>query len=177
MCFLKNRVGDAGAAALAQALTSNTTLSYLEIQGGFSEPGLNAFSSCLPSMRGLKSLSFYLHCLSPQNAIQFLEALSRNTELEHVDLSGGPDIDSLFKEMKPKVELQMTLNRAGKRILRSESQVPDSLWPLILAKSSKKPDVLYFFLREKPGVLINKPPPPARNSRKRKRGWFDGWFY
>jgi hypothetical protein len=47
---------------------------------------------------------------------------------------------------------------------------------LILAKSSSNPDVLYYFLREKPDVLINKPT-PARVSRRRKReGWFGGWF-
>ena len=84
LCLCNNQVGDAGAAAFARALTSNTTLAHLGISH-FSEEGLNAFSSCLPSMNGLKSLFLAdIDGLSPQSENQFLKALNRNDELEEM---------------------------------------------------------------------------------------------
>lgn len=69
-------------------------------------------------------------------------------------------------EMVPQVDYLTALNRGGRRILKSdENRVPNSLWPLILAKSSNIPNVLYYFLRKKPDVLVNTSPA----SRKRKR--------
>lgn len=173
-------IGDAGAESFAQALVSNTTLKTLTIGAlggaGLNAIALNAIASCLPGMHGLKSLTVkYLIGLTTQCMDSFLNALERNTELEHVYLTPTTTDDSwLLAEIMPQVKHQMALNRGGKRILKSESHVPASLWPRILARMSNDPDGIFFFLREKPDVLINKP--PARVSRKRKRGWLNGLF-
>lgn len=74
-------------------------------------------------MRGIKALHInWLKNLTPEGASHFLEALERNTELKDVSLYNGfaaPDTHRLIKEMRPKMELQMALNRAGKRISSS----------------------------------------------------------
>ena len=109
-----NPVGNDGAASFAKVLVSNTTLKTLRISH-FGETGLNVFSSCLPSMNGLRTLNLSnIDGLSLQSASQFLEALERNTELDEVAISASDcksDTGRLIDEMKPKVELQMTLNR------------------------------------------------------------------
>lgn len=66
-----------------------------------------------------------------------LKALERNTELENVRFSQTPifpnnertNAERLIREIYSKVKLQMSLNRGDKRILESERNVPDSLWP------------------------------------------------
>lgn len=165
---------------MRRCLTHNTTLTILRI-GGFTKHGMIAFASCLPSMYGLKKLDmFELHGVTSEGSNAFLDALEDNTELEYVavDASITADFETreLLDDMRSKMKYQMALNKAGKRILKSdENDVPGGLWPLILEQSSHNPDALYFFLRKKPDVLINKPL-SAGVSRKRKRSWFSGWF-
>jgi hypothetical protein len=165
ICLDHNPIGDDGAVALAQALTSNTTLTSLSLSG-LSEKALVDFAECLPLMNGLKHLDLqYLKGLTKDGAATFLKGIKANTELEQVAFADvlwvDPCTKKLSDELAPQIQYQMALNRAGKRILKSQGHVPDSLWPLVLAGSSNNPDALYFFLREKPDVLINKPPPPS----------------
>jgi hypothetical protein len=171
--------GDTGAKAFAGALVNNRTLKSLEI-GGFGEVAMNALARHLPSMKGLKELTMNaLKGLTPQSVNSLLNALERNNELEKLTIYNAfdtsPNDKKLIDEVRPKLMNQVALNRAGKRILRSESHVPSALWPLILERSCKNPDALFYFLREKPDVLINKA--PVRASRKRKRGWLSGLFW
>jgi hypothetical protein len=79
-------------------------------------------------------------------------------------------LEQTFQAYRQKVDYQIELHRGGKRILKATGHIPLGLWPLILARSSNSPNVLNFFLREKPDVLINKRPAPIRVSRKRKLG-------
>jgi len=71
----------------------------------------------------------------------------------------------------------LMLNRASRRIIKNDT-LPCVLWPRILARSSDSPDAIYFFLGEKPDILVKKPPVV---SRKRKRDWwsveFVSWLY
>jgi hypothetical protein len=73
-------------------------------------------------------------------------------------------------EVMPQVERLLALNRGGRRLLSAtgESASPLNYWPRILARSSDNADVLFFFLREIPNVLVAK-----AGSRKRKRGDHD----
>jgi len=153
-----NPIGDDGIASLAHALRCNTGLTTLKISG---KVGLSVLALHLPLIHGLKNLDVYdLNALTSQCTGTFLEALERNTELETVDLQVADNTanEGLVDEIMPKVRHQLALNRGGKRILKYEGHVPSSLWPRILARSSNNLDVIYHFLREKPDVLINKPP-------------------
>lgn len=169
ICLRDNPIGNDGAAALAKALTSNATLTSLSASR-FSQQGVIAFAKCLPFMNNLKHLEMqYLNGLTKEGAETFLKGVEANTELEQVTLANT-------QHLELQIKYQMALNQAGKRILKSQGHVPDSLWPLVLAKSSNNPDALYFFLREKPEVLINKPPPNVPVSEKHK-SWLSGWLF
>jgi hypothetical protein len=91
-------------------------------------------------MRGIKALHInWLKNLTPEGASHFLEALERNTELEDVSLRNG-FTHRLIKEMRPKMELQMALNRAGKRISSSRramfpTHYGPKYWPGLPEKS------------------------------------------
>ena len=126
ICLFNNPIGDDGAAALANALTSNTTLTHLSISH-FGLRGFNSFASCLPFMNGLKELKVdFLNGLTQVAGDAFLKALERNTELEEM-IFEDEDTMEIADGIMPKIKYQMPLNRAGKRILKSESRVPDSL--------------------------------------------------
>lgn len=153
-----NPIGDAGADALTQALTVNTTLKDIRLDG-VGHRGLDLIACHLPAMSGLTRITIFdLNGLTPQIVDSFIEALERNTELESVCLRAynDPDAERLIEGIMPRVNHQMLLNHGGKRIL-SEHNVLNGLWPEILARSSKEPDVLFYFLRERPGLLIYDP--------------------
>lgn len=103
----------------------------------------------------------------------FVEGIHCNTNLEsirfHRDNEAVPEHAAAIV---PQVEHLLKLNRAGRKIPKS-TNVPSALWPRVLAKSSKGPDVLFFFLREKSTDIVPKTtmkPASVPVSRKRKRG-------
>jgi len=129
---------------------------------------LNSFTSSLPHFHGLKNLCIgRVKGITAEIADKFLKAVERNTTLEHISLAH--EILPKFKnphaeKIKSRLDHIMSLNRAGRRVL-SSSNVPRSLWPRILGKSSDNRDALFFFLREKPDVFFMR----HESGRKRKR--------
>lgn len=118
--------------------------------------GLERLIEAIPVMNGLQSLSIddgrYGSGYVSGLATAILNALEGNTTLQHFEHRGfGLSNVTGFEE---RVEWLMTLNRAGRRILGTEN-VADSIWPLILAKSSKKPDAIHYFLHEKPQLVAH----------------------
>lgn len=93
--------------------------------------------------------------------------MEQNMTLEYFYLgcTGEFHTDATRIWLQTQLDLITSLNRAGRRILRSPRDVPRSLWPLVLAKSSDKADVIYFFLREKPDLFKKQ-----TSLGKRKRG-------
>jgi hypothetical protein len=97
-------------------------------------------------------------------------ALEQNTTLETFKF----DTMHLDFEVMPQVQRLLALNRGGRRLLSAsgESAPPLNYWPRILARSSAdsihNADVLFYFLREIPTVLVSK-----AGSRERKRGDHD----
>lgn len=164
-----NRIQDEGAYKIAQMLTENSILETVGV-GKFGEAGLNAFAAALPLMRGVKSLEFTkLNGFTPEVGNAFVKGLEGNTVLENIEFCSGSGNDKMPEHaatILPQVNYLLALNRGGRKILKA-SNIRASLWPLILARSSHDPNVLYFFLREKPADLIGVKKPTA--SRKRKR--------
>lgn len=155
-------VGNEGAAKIAEMLTVNTTVKDLRIITDDTERGLKVIAQYLPQMHGLKVLSIKSsEDISLETERAFVRSLQRNTALEHVHFK---DEAKLTAETMTKIQHLLELNRGGRRTLSYDPEVPLNYWPRILANSSDKPNVLYFFLQEKPDVLI-----PTCRSRKRKR--------
>jgi hypothetical protein len=157
-------IGNSGAYALAAALKRNCTLEDLDLYNNeIGDEGITALAGALLSNRSIKSIDVggtQNDGLTAETETAILKAIERNTSLRYFGVKGMSPMTS------GKVGYLLLLNRGGRRILSSRSHVPLSYWPRILAKSSSKADVLFFFLRQKNDTLI--PRPPA--ARKRKRG-------
>lgn len=72
---------------------------------------------------------------------------------------------------RSRLDYLLELNKGGRRILQSQS-VPNSLWPLVLGRSSQSKDVLFHFLRQKPDILLragSQQNPSKTTTGKRKR--------
>lgn len=156
-----NRFGDDGVGHIARMLTSNATLEILHM-GNFGDIGMKAFTDCLPSMKCLKTLDLTgLRGAKADTARAFLGALERNVVLEKVSVRDAAIEAEVRDEFMSRLEYLLTLNRGGRRILTSPA-VPQALWPRVLGRSSDNKDVLFFFLREKPDILIRKTVSPKR---------------
>jgi Ran GTPase-activating protein (RanGAP) involved in mRNA processing and transport len=169
-----NPIGDEGAASFAEALIENTVMTTLRI-AEFGDLGLNAFARTLPLLRRVETIEFcWLKEITSNTTSSFLRGLEQNTEIRRIAFCDPDDAHDEMPEhvssIMPQVERLLALNRGGRRILKSLN-VPASLWPLILARSCDNPDVLFYFLCEKPAELIGakKPDRATRVTRKRKR--------
>lgn len=95
-----------GVESIAQSLTNYTsTLEALVIEL-LTSAGLNAISSYLPDMNGLKRLIIHVaRGSTPQCTDSFLEALERNNELTYVGLGfvDGEEYRTFRQETLPKV--------------------------------------------------------------------------
>jgi hypothetical protein len=163
-----NPIGDDGATSIAEMLASNESIEKVCI-GGFGEKGVKAITTHLLSMNGLKTLTVangYISGYTSEIGNSFVLALEQNTTLETFDLK----IMHNDFEIGPQLRRLLALNHGGRRLLTvtGESVPPLNYWPRILARSSTdrihNADVLFYFLREIPNVLVAK-----AGSRKRKR--------
>jgi hypothetical protein len=138
---------------MAEMLTRNESIEKVGI-GQLSEKGLNAFAMRLSSMNGLKSLEVSSSGYTSEIRNSFVLALEENTTLERLDST------AIYHDFKviPQVKHLLALNRGGRRLLSAtgESVPPFNYWPRILARSSDNADVLFYFLREIPNVLVAK---------------------
>jgi Ran GTPase-activating protein (RanGAP) involved in mRNA processing and transport len=160
-----NPIGEQAASILGEALRANHTLRSLDLS-----KSINALIGSIPHMSGLLSLSVsYVEEVDSEQASTFLKAIECNTTLESLDLGVRGESNKHLTEIMPQVRRLTALNRAGRRILKSETEVARSLWPHILGRSSgNNPEAIYFFLRENPHLFKKK----QSVLGKRKRGHF-----
>jgi hypothetical protein len=162
-----NPIGDDGATSIAEMLSRNESMERVCI-GEFGEKGLKAFATRLSTMNGLKTLIID-NANDPRRGYtseignSFVLALEQNTTLETFDFDAIHD----DVEVMPQVQRLLALNSGGRRLLSAtgESVPPLSYWPRILARSFDNADVLFYFLREIPNVLV-----AQAGSREHKRG-------
>jgi Ran GTPase-activating protein (RanGAP) involved in mRNA processing and transport len=171
-----NEIGDDGATSIAEMLTRNESIQKIFI-GGFKEEGLKALATHLSSMNGLKTLkvsSIDVTGYTSEIGKSFVLALEQNTTLESFHFNTMHD----DFEVMSQVRRLLALNHGGRRLLSAtgESVPPLNYWHRVLARSSTdqihNSDVLFYFLREIPNVLVEK-----AGSRKRKRGNYDENIY
>jgi hypothetical protein len=166
----RNSIGDAGAISIAEMLTRNESIEKICI-GGFGEQGLKAFATRLSSMNGLKFLEVRTSSgYTSEIGNSFVLALERNTTLETFNFTMLSDVEVMPQVKMPQVKRLLALNRGGRRLLSAtgESAPPLNYWSRILARSADtlhNADVLFYFLREIPHVLVAK-----AGSREHKRG-------
>jgi Leucine-rich repeat (LRR) protein len=157
-----NDIGDDGATSIAEMLTRNENIEKVCV-GWFGIKGVKAFATRLSSMNGIKTLVVTSRGYTSEIGNSFVMALEQNTTLETFDF------DAMRSDVKvmPQVKRLLDLNHGGRRLLSviGESVPPLNYWPRILARSSDNAEVLFYFLREIPNVLVAK-----AGSRKRKRG-------
>ncbi|MEE6497280.1 hypothetical protein FKM82_002691 [Ascaphus truei] len=85
-----NGLGDRGAAALAEALITNSSLTTLDLQSNsISNQGLSSLTRGLSCNRGLKHLNLRENSVSIEGARALAEALRRNRTLTHLDLTAN----------------------------------------------------------------------------------------
>jgi hypothetical protein len=161
----KNTIGDDGATSIAEMLTINESIEKIYI-GGFGEQGTRAFVTRLPQMTSVKTSDGFFHGpnFTPEIVNLFVQALELNTTLEKFDFHYlGIDC-----EVTSQAKRLLALNRGGRPILSmtGESVPPLNYWPRILARSStdckRNADVIFYFLREIPHVLVSRAGPRRR---------------
>ena len=150
-----NSIGNEGATTIANVLTLNSSLRCLALRrNGIGNKGAFAFASKLPQMRGLKELIMIKNSINHDGAEALLQGLRSNMELEYLHVE-----DKVSEPILREIVHWIRLNRAGRRIFRN-TNLPATVWPVVLSNINSDMDVLYHFLREKPDVF--------QHSRKRK---------
>ena len=123
-----NCLNDTDLTLLATALIENVMLMQLELGSNLiSDIGISSLATSLVRMRGLKRLHLTRNPFSKTD--ELLNAVKLNLELEELEI----DLQMMnFTE----IQYYLTLNKGGRRLLKSSTQVPLGLWPLVLERSN-----------------------------------------
>jgi hypothetical protein len=150
-----NQIGDDGAAALAKALTINTSLTKLWFpSNGIGNKGLQTIGKFLPKMKGLEQLCVG-DLFDDFAAEELLEGLKSNTRLSVLYIE-SPVYDSDWIEEK--FDFYLRLNKSGRSLLNAPN-APISLWAIALGRANSNksktgtPDILFQMLRQKPDLF------------------------
>jgi Ran GTPase-activating protein (RanGAP) involved in mRNA processing and transport len=116
---------------IAEGISPNSTLSKLILYDcEICDAGITAFSRHMSRMGGLKQLDLGgKQNLGVQGINNFLLGLSTNMELDEVHLPAS--------EQTKTIQFFCDVNRAGRRIFRSQDTASAGLWPLILERAQE----------------------------------------
>ncbi|KAL3909476.1 MAG: hypothetical protein SGILL_008072 [Bacillariaceae sp.] len=115
-----NWLGDEEVEDICQGLRKNTSLREL-----------NLFGCQRISHEGFRTL---LDCIK-----------NHNTSLHKVQLQA---FDEEGRQLVREINYWLNLNKAGRYLMKSTVPVSEGLWPLVLSKSSKDADSLFYLIRE-----------------------------
>jgi Ran GTPase-activating protein (RanGAP) involved in mRNA processing and transport len=169
----QNPLGDEGINALAEGLERNTSLQTLCLrQTDTGDAGASSLARALEHNRLLVQLTLPRNRIGLEGTLALMTSsrhIKRRLELQRNLIHGGLDLVGELREHNDGVELLdvhfnqvgvrhsrdirywTSLNAAGRRLLRTQS-FPRVLWALVLSKASKNPEILYYFLRQKPEI-------------------------
>lgn len=146
-----NCLGPQGAAVLAQALEDNTTLESLVIsRNGIGDEGALAFSRSLPRMRGLRDLYLVSNNMTTNGYNDIVAGMRDNRSLHSLRLGGNKEGVSFL--IKKRIRFYERRNKLGWPMLEGSS-LTSALLPNLLAKVSRDPSMIYFFLTQSPGFV------------------------
>jgi Ran GTPase-activating protein 1 len=163
--LIQCRISDDGLLALSSALEEDKTLEYLDLDGHtFSARGYLALASSLPNIKGLRYFDFPCTTSDPSVMSAMLEGFRENTSLHEVNIS-----ECGREHGKWLQELSFFLDRNKFSCLLQESDTDDraslGLWSHALGSVSMRPDVLFYVLTSKAGLIRAT---PSEDSNKRK---------
>jgi hypothetical protein len=115
-----NWLGDEEVKDICQGLRKNTSLREL-----------NLFGCQRISHNGFRML---LNCIK-----------NHNTSLHKVHLQ---PFDDEGRRLIKEINYWLSLNKAGRYLIKSQTPLPEGLWPKVLSKSSKDPGSLFYLVRE-----------------------------
>jgi Leucine Rich repeat len=146
-----NHVGSRTAAAAALALEENVTLKTLCMaNNGIDDEGACAFSRSLPRITGLHDLSMDANAFTLKGGEAMMAALESNRSLQAIGFERNAFV--VTPKMKQKIAFYRRRNMIGWSTLESPS-VTLALWPLIFARLSSEPHMIYFFLYQDPSII------------------------
>mmetsp|Transcript_37637 Transcript_37637/g.91487 ORF Transcript_37637/g.91487 Transcript_37637/m.91487 type:complete len:606 (-) Transcript_37637:6836-8653(-) len=154
----QNPIGDDGAKHLASFFSAkptsntNTKISSLSIVDcDIWSPGCIELIKCLSVNSTIENLDVDDEWESHLKELE--TALETNMTLKYLSTPQSPTQNRTSDEEWKKVEYYLRLNRAKRRILVAEPQVPRSLWPIVMGQSLKDPDVAYHLIRQCPEIM------------------------
>ena len=145
-----NEIDAEGAMALANMLRENTTLQVLQLSSNhIHDKGAQAFAQVLANDNTtLRRLELSANRMTSKSVESFVNALESNVTLYYLV------VDKHTTSVHQELNLVLNQNRAGRCLLRDESDLPLGMWSYVLGRSSRQPDVLYYFLKEFPSLYI-----------------------
>jgi hypothetical protein len=94
-------------------------------------------ASQLPRMHGLKELLLSKNEIGQEGASALLDGLRNNVELLHLNVDS-----KLAEPIAREIDHYSRLNRAGRRILRQENELPTQIWTNFYSRVSNDKDVV-----------------------------------
>jgi Leucine Rich repeat len=141
---------------VGQLLTRTTTLRSLDLS--FNWLGnLEVHDICQGLQRNtsLRELNLYgCQRISHEGMEAILDCLQRhNSSIESIQIQA---FDDKGKQLVLEINHWLSLNKAGRYLLKSLRPQPSGLWPLVLERSNDKPDSLFYLLRQgSPRILTS----------------------
>ena len=147
-----NDIGDSGAMDLAHALRKNTSLKRLNIGSGhIGSRGGVALAGMLKVNDVLHVVDLFHNPIGLGGAFAFLSILrSHNRTLRQLHIDYQRVTNS--GEVNEAIAIYLGLNRVGRSQLK-DVKLCWSLWPTILEKLSRSPQLMYLVLAEKPEIV------------------------
>jgi Ran GTPase-activating protein (RanGAP) involved in mRNA processing and transport len=168
----QNPLGDEGITALAKGIERNSSLQILCLRhSDMGDAGALRLARALEHHR-LVQLTLTRNRIGLEGALALMTAsrhTKRRLDFQRNRIDGGLDLVQELREHNDGVEFLdvhfnqvgvrhcreirywTSLNAAGRRVLRNP-RFPRALWALLLSKASKNPEILYYFLRQKPEI-------------------------
>jgi Ran GTPase-activating protein (RanGAP) involved in mRNA processing and transport len=142
-------LGDDSLAALASAIKRNDTLLLLSMEGNqFGSPGLLALAWSLPEIKALQRIDFTWNPSVASSMTSLLEGFRENTSLLHVNIPGFEP-----GERMATMNFLQTRNKFVPLLLAPDGELPPGIWSHALATVAADPDVLFYNLCSKPGLV------------------------
>jgi hypothetical protein len=145
-----NEIDVEGAMALADMLRENTALHVLQLSSNQTrDTGAQALARVLAKDNvTLKRLAVNANRVTSKGVESLVIALQSNVTLQYIE------VDQHTTSVHSELSLLLQQNRAGRCLLRDES-VPLGMWAYVLGRSSRQPNVLYYFLKELPSLCMH----------------------
>jgi hypothetical protein len=169
----QNPLGDEGITALAQGIERNASLQMLCLRHtDMGDAGASSLARALEHHHRLVQLILTRNRIGLEGALALMTAsrhTKRRLDFQRNRIDAGLDLVDELREHNDGVEFLdvhfnqvgvrhsreirywTSLNAAGRCVLRDET-FPRVLWPLLLGKASMHPEILYYFMRQKPEI-------------------------